>query len=292
MYVARNSDRTASIVAGVLLGFALGGDLRAFGGEERSMSAAETDLGRRTYFTENFEITARGSAADLEAWGRRCEALRAELRAKWFASPQGDVVWSPRCVVLLHDDATSYLQAVPGGERTVGSSLVEFGRHRVALRRIDVRGDRDDWQTAALPHELMHVLLADRAIRAPLPRWAEEGLALLVDAPSKQAAHDVDFRTALNRRNEFRVVELVTLDGYPSAGRVAVFYGQSASLVRFLAAQGTPTQFVDFVEQTSRLGHDAALRKIYRIDGIAALETAWLRSLNDNGLNGNTLAAN
>jgi hypothetical protein len=272
MYVAGNRERTASIMAGVLFGLALLG-------EGTRIAAAETELGRRTYSTDNFEITARGSAADLEAWGRRCEALRIELRAKWFASETSDAAWTPRCIVVLHDDATSYLRAVPGGERTVGSSLIEFGHDCVALRRIDVRGDRTDWLTEAMPHELMHVLLADRAIRAPFPRWAEEGLALLADTAAKQAAHDVDFRRALDRRGQFRVVELVSLESYPSASRVATFYGQSASLVRFLAAQGNPTRFVDFVEQTTLVGHDAALRAIYGINGVAALESAWLRSL-------------
>lgn len=277
MLVAGNRAGTASIAWVVLLGFVLTGI-------QASTSAAETELGRRTCSTENFEIWAQGSVQDLEGLGERCETLRSELRAKWFGSKPGDGAWSPRCVVVVHSDAASYLRAVPGGERTVGSSLVDFNRVSVTMRRIDVRGDREDWITSAMPHELTHVLLADRSIRAAPPRWAEEGLALLADPVEKQAGHDVDFRLALHRRGQFRLVELLTLEGYPSPERVTTFYGQSASLVRFLAAQGKPAQFVDFIEQATTVGHDAALRSVYQIDGVAALETAWLRSLSNNAL--------
>src|SRR5262245_30745251 len=155
MYVAGICDRRAGLVAGVLVCLVLLG-------ERSGLSAAETDLGLRTYSTANFVIRAQGCATDLESLGRRCEALRSDLRAKWFGGEIRDEGGSPRCELVVHDRLASYLREVPGGERTVGSSWIETERGCVVTRRIDVRGDRDDWFDGAMPHELIHVLTADR----------------------------------------------------------------------------------------------------------------------------------
>jgi hypothetical protein len=242
-------------------------------------AAAGDGESRRTLTTEHFILQANGTQDALEGLGRRCEALRDELRAKWFDAGAADVAWTPRCTLVVHATAKSYQGDVPGGEQTLGSSWIEFEADRIVTRQIDVRGDRSDWFEEALAHELTHVLLADRFIDAPMPRWAEEGLALLADSPRKQAGHEADFRRAYTRRGHYRVVELVSLEEYPSDRQITTFYGQSASLVRFLTARGRPSQFVGFVQRATTDGYDAALRTVYDIDGLAALESAWLGSL-------------
>lgn len=284
--------------------------------------------------TEHFIVRApRGAANDVQRkvvqqWGERCEALKRELGAKWFAgsgrnragkergseldtevgsgeahdrdvaanrnlgvdrrdaagcddadADTDEVAWSPRCLVVVHGDALSYLRAVPGGERTVASAWVETEAGRVVTRQIDVRGDRADWLDGALAHELVHVLAADRFVNAPMPRWADEGLALLADPHRKQTLHDADFRRASASRRQFRLAELLALEDYPSPERMTTFYGQSASVVRFLAARGEPQEFVDFVEHALEHGYDAALRNIYDLDGVAELEIEWTKSL-------------
>jgi hypothetical protein len=284
--------------------------------------------------TEHFIVRApRGAANDVQRkvvqqWGERCEALKRELGAKWFAgygsnragkergseldtevgsgeahdrdvaanrnrsidrrdaagrddadADKDEVAWSPRCLVVVHGDALSYLRAVPRGERTVASAWVETEAGRVVTRQIDVRGDRADWLDGALAHELVHVLAADRFVRTPMPRWADEGLALLADPHRKQTLHDADFRRASALRRQFRLAELLAMEDYPSPERMTTFYGQSASVVRFLAARGEPTEFVDFVEHALEHGYDAALRKIYDLDGVPELEIEWAKSL-------------
>lgn len=234
---------------------------------------------RQSLTTEHFIIQAAATPEALADLGRRCEALRTELRAKWFDDGAADVAWTPRCTLVVHATERSYHGDVPGGEQTLGSSWIEFEGGRVVTRQIDVRGDRADWFEEAMAHELTHVLLADRFIDAPMPRWAEEGLALLADTRAKQAGHEADFRRAWQSRRHYRVVELVSLEEYPSDRQITTFYGQSASLVRYLTARGRPSQFVDFIQRATTDGYDAALRAVYDIDGLAALEKAWLNSL-------------
>lgn len=265
------SDCAARVVPGLLVCLVLCG-------ERTTSSAAEGVIGVRTLSTTHFTIRSRSTATELQHLGERCESLRAELRTKWFEPEEIDHPWTPRCELVIHADVRSYLREVPGGERTVGSSWIQTVRGRVVTRRIDVRGDRD-WFDGAMPHELTHVLLADRFVDAPMPRWAEEGLALLADPQPKQVLHDLNCRSAVAAHRQFRLVELFAAAEYPPAAQQLTFYGQSAALVRYLTVRGRPTDFIGFVERARVEGYDAALRRTYGIDGVAALEAAWLHSV-------------
>lgn len=258
--------------------------------------------------TQHFVIRAQAAASDLQGWGERCEELKVELGAKWFGrqvvkeradkeavGDQGkeagdkDVAvapWSPKCLVVVHGSLGSYLQAVPGGDQTVASAWVETEAGKVVTRQIDVRGDRADWMEGGVAHELVHILAADRFIDVPMPRWAEEGMALLADPHRKQQLHDVDFRRASASRRHFRLGDLLALHEYPTPERMQTFYGQSASIVRFLADRGEPAQFVDFIEHALENGYDSALQATYGFENVAELEAAWQRSLR----NGTALA--
>ncbi len=208
-----------------------------------------------------------------------CEKLRGELSDKWLSQPACES-WSPKCDIVLHASDAAYVQAVgAGGATTVASSLVDQKSGKISLRRIDVRATDPDWQTAALPHELTHVVLADRFAGQRLPRWADEGLAILADPAEKRTGHYRDLQRAVAGRQAFRVVELLTLEDYPAANRWATFYGQSASVAEFLISRGTSSQFVDFVKSANELGYETALRNTYNIGGMAELERQWNQHL-------------
>jgi hypothetical protein len=127
---------------------------------------------------------------------------------------------------------------------------------------------------------MTHIVLADRFADGALPAWADEGMAVLADPDSKQDAHFRDLRMARTQRSTFRLVELFALSGYPSAERQAAFYGQSASLVRFLVARGTPDQFVRFMRAAADDGYEVAVRDVYGMQGVRDLERRWLQDVN------------
>ncbi|MEX2113843.1 MAG: hypothetical protein WD845_11695 [Pirellulales bacterium] len=173
--------------------------------------------------------------------------------------------------MVIHPTAASYLAEVgSAGRSTVASALVQREAGRIALRRIDVR----DTSHGAFGHELAHVVLADRFTREPLPRWVDEGIAILADSADKQRRHARDFAEALSNRAEFRLVELVAMEDYPPAGRWGAFYGQSASLVSFLVQQAGEQQFLDFVAAALESGYQQGLRETYDMS-IAQLERRW-----------------
>ncbi|MBA4015656.1 MAG: hypothetical protein C0483_00565 [Pirellula sp.] len=246
-------------------------------------AAAAEVRGWRTATTEHFVVQAVLNDAQLTELGERCEALLGELRAKWFDDGVA-TDWAPRCLVVVHGSAATYLQAVPGGERTLGSSWIETKEGKIVTRRVDLRADRVDWFAGALAHELVHVLLADRVGGYPPARWAEEGLAILADPTDKQQRHEADFRAAAAQGGEFRLAEMLGHTEYPDATRITAFYGQSASLVRFLIKFRTPADFSAFLKHSASYGYDAALRSTYGINGIADLERRWLNSVHSEEL--------
>jgi hypothetical protein len=124
------------------------------------------------------------------------------------------------------------------------------------------------------------VVIADRFPDSQVPRWADEGMAILADSAQKQERHFVDLRTAHQRGSLFRLNELFSLEAYPQ-GRWDTFYGQSASLVRFLVERDTHQQFIEFVARANDHGYDRALRDIYQIDGAGDLERQWRAALRD-----------
>ncbi len=136
---------------------------------------------------------------------------------------------------------------------TFGCSRITFGPdERIAARRIDLRGDDGERASSALAHELSHVILADYFGRRSLPRWADEGVAVLADSTNKQARHHADLQDAITGNKVLTFGFLAALESPPSTDRVAVFYGQSASLARFLAHRKTPHDFLSFVAISQR----------------------------------------
>lgn len=246
--------------------------------------AAAADVrGWQTAATEHFVVQAVLDEPQLAELGERCESLLDELRAKLFDDGVA-ADWAPRCLVVVHGSSATYLRAVPGGEQTLGSTWIETREGKIVTRRVDLRADRADWFAGALAHELVHVLLADRVGGYPPARWAEEGLAILADPTAKQQLHEADFRAAAARGADFRLAEMLGHSEYPDSSRITAFYGQSASLVRFLIKFRTPADFSAFLKHAASYGYDAALRSTYGINGVADLERRWLNSVHSDEL--------
>lgn len=230
--------------------------------------------------TTNFRFCSRGPLALSAKTLRAAEDLREQLFVRWSAAPSEQNAWQPKCDIILHGAPAAYLRSVPGGEQTVGSSLIDVEGDKVVGRRIDIRADQPGWFNAALGHELTHIVLADLFPGSRVPAWADEGMAVLADPAGKQDGHLRDLRAAQVQQSSFRLVELLALDGYPQADRHAAFYGQSASLVQYLVERGTPEQFVRFVRSGANDGYEKALRDTYRINGVAELEHRWRQHVN------------
>ena len=119
------------------------------------------------------------------------------------------------------------------------------------------------------------MILADCSLGRLVPRWIDEGAALLADPAEKKLRHKAEMAGALADRSAFRVVELLTLEDYPANNRWGAFYGQSLSLVEYLTQQRSTDDFIRFVQLSFDKGYDASLREVYGLTGVADLERHW-----------------
>ena len=120
----------------------------------------------------------------------------------------------------------------------------------------------------------MHVVLNDRFLDRPLPRWADEGVALLADPAAKQTAHERDLQTAISTGTRIRLAALVRMNEYP-INQAAAFYAQSFSVARLLVDRANEATFLDFMDRAMKHGYDVALAKTYGIRSIDELERVW-----------------
>jgi hypothetical protein len=224
--------------------------------------------------SDNFQVCSLDSGAQAKDVARQCEQFRANMTTTW----QGRATaWRPKCQVVLHRTIRDYVCAVGrGSEATHGSSLITPRVGTVAARRIDLRTDVHDVLTAALPHELFHVVIVDSFREREAPLWFDEGAALLYDPQEKQRLHERDYLLGIQRGDAFPVAELMRLDAYPSADRWPVFYGQSAAAVRLLLSRDTPQRLLTCIERSQEVGIGLALRENYSSSVLRELELASL----------------
>lgn len=227
--------------------------------------------------TANFQVCClRGSQQAVET-ARACERLRACLCRQWL----GDQVqpWPVRCQIVLHTSLEGYLRAVPGGHATRASAAWKINAEgAIVSRRIDVRAGSPqvaEWFDGGMPHEMTHLVLADRFAPFNLPLWADEGLATLADPWDKQQLHLADVVTARMRQTHFRLAELLTAADHCPLDRRAAFYGQSLSLVRFLLKRGNGADLLAFLASARSDGYDRALEAHYGIAGLGECERLW-----------------
>jgi RNA polymerase sigma factor (sigma-70 family) len=247
---------------------------------------------QRVVRTANFEVHAPTPVL-ARAFAAEAEFQRRAVAVRWLGAELPR--WEKPCVV-----------DVAQGNRSQASTLTfadgPDGRPRVNALRMEIRGDVVPALTNALPHEVTHLVLGTAAGQ-PVPRWADEGLAVLAESAEEQAVFDTRIREILERGRAFQVKALLAMSEYP---RDAVaLYAQAYSVARFLATRGgklpavkdvvyrggtltvdTPERrLAAFVLLGSRggfaRGWEAAAKDVYGFDSLDALERAWLDWLFD-----------
>jgi hypothetical protein len=223
--------------------------------------------------TTNFRIFHAQSAEQAERVARAAETARATMARKWLGEKLP--VWSPRCDVYLHPTMTDYARATGKPEWSPGHSTLKLEGGRVVVRRIDLRWDDKHMLEATLVHETTHVVLAGNFGRHHVPRWADEGMAVLSEPRERINRH---LRNLPGHRRDgqlFNVGQLLRMEDYPEARRIGPFYAQSVSLVEFLVARKDAPTFTRFVRDGLDGGYEGALRKHYGLASFAELEQQW-----------------
>ena len=205
---------------------------------------------------KTFECSIMAHQAVPRETAELCEQVREQLSDDGWPMQRPDV-WSPKCDLVLHPNDASYAREI--GESGRQHRCLSLGRApaRPSRREADRRPRSvADWRSAALAHELTHVVLADCFTSEPVPRWIDEGMAILADSDSKRAQHIAGARRAVARGSHFRLAELLVLADYPPLGRWGTFYDQSAAVVEFSSGRTRPREF----SQICRVGAATRIR--------------------------------
>jgi hypothetical protein len=224
--------------------------------------------------TANFRVFHNQSREVAERVAQVAERTRAAMQRKWFGEAAGD--WSPRCDLYVYATAQDYSQATGVPASSPGHSTIRTDGGRVIGRRMDLHADDPNMIPAVLPHETTHVVIAGRFGEAPVPRWADEGLAVLTEPRDKIDRHLVKLPQYRQDRQLFSLRQLMQLNDYPDPRYIGSFYAESVSLVDFLSRQKGPQTFTQFLREGLRGGYEPALRRHYGFADFNELEQHWL----------------
>lgn len=220
--------------------------------------------GWRIWQTDSFRICTLDPSLKLNELPTLCEKLRTKIQESWWSGDANS--WRPRCDVIVHATLSDYRRSLGTSVGdSVGCATMQFDGDHIVSRRIDIRVDADNWQHDALPHELTHVVLADRFGTRRLPPWLDEGIGVLAESDRKRQIRAEAFTEALDRGTVYSIHELIHLRQFPSPDYRDAFYVQSGALVRRLIDQAGPDAFVRFASRVLDSGAHAALRESYGI---------------------------
>jgi tetratricopeptide (TPR) repeat protein len=224
--------------------------------------------------TANFRVLHRQSQDLAGQVARVAEQTRLSASRKWFGEPAPP--WSPRCDIYLHATAQDYARATMAPTVSPGHSSFQNDGDRVLVRRIDLHCDDPGMVTAVLPHEATHVVLWGRFGRFTVPRWADEGMAVLSEPRDRVERHLRNLPRHRDERTLFPLGQLMKMEDYPDPRSIGPFYAQGVSLVEFLSSQaGGPRVFAQFLRDGLEGSYEAALRRHYGIQGFEDLEQRW-----------------
>jgi len=233
--------------------------------------------------TANFVVAS--VERDRELAGRVAEAAESaretQLRHWAGESARPETPWTPRCEIYLFPSAREFSRETHQPPESPGFSSMGMNAGKIVLRRVHLRTDHPSLVRAVLPHEVTHVVLADLFPRQQIPRWADEGMAVLSEPTREQSVHADELGGPLRENRLFRLGALASMD-YPDPRYMTLYYAQSVSLTRFLVESGTPTQFVRFLRESQRIGVEPALATVYAVTGYPDLEARWLAYARDH----------
>jgi hypothetical protein len=232
--------------------------------DEGGWSIAETD---------HFRIYHRHRPEYIDRLARVAERTRGTVLRKWF----GKTVerWERRCELYLYPTARDYAVQTGAPPGSPGHTRILDDNDRILARQVHLHVTGPDFLRTIVPHEVTHAVLAGHFGAHRVPRWADEGMAVLSETAERIDEHLHDLWHWRDDGVLFGARELLEQADYPAPQRMGAFYSESVSLVRFLATAKGPEEFTHFVRDGLSDGYAAALRQHYGWD-YRELQRRWL----------------
>jgi RNA polymerase sigma factor (sigma-70 family) len=216
-----------------------------------------------TVRTDHFIVTAPGRNA-AEQVAAAAERLRKDLALLWLGKELPD--WAEPCPITV--------KSPPAGFS--GATSFAFDNGKVLQQHMHLEGSLDRILADVLPHEMTHVILAHWA-RRPLPRWADEGAAVLSESVASRAYYDREMGKLLDRGGNLPLRGLLSQMDFPR--EVMALFVQGHSLTDMLVRQGGRDTFLEFLDRGHNDGWDKAANACYRYKSVEAMEAEWLAAV-------------
>ncbi|HKB34842.1 MAG TPA: hypothetical protein VKD72_00215 [Gemmataceae bacterium] len=215
------------------------------------------------YRTLNFLVDAPSVEVGRQI-GEAAERYRKELAEKWLGKEMP--TWDKPCP----------LRVTVTGSGSGGATSFAFDNGQILERRMHIQGTLDRLLVSVLPHEVTHTVLAHH-FRSPVPRWADEGGAVLCEDKQERRRHDQIIRRIVKDGRMIPLSRLFALREYPPD--VMVLYAEGYSITQFLVEKRNRKTFLAFVKQGTEDDWDRALKEHYGYEKIEDLEKEWLAHL-------------
>jgi hypothetical protein len=142
---------------------------------------------------------------------------------------------------------------------------------------VEVTGTLERIIDSVLPHELSHTILASRFAR-PLPRWADEGAAMLAETESERKRQRLLTLELVNSKDRTPLRQLLRMKEYPQDRAVMLsLYSVGFSLADFLVQSGGKERYLQFLDRAGVIGWDPALDENYGFIDVESFELNWLK---------------
>ena len=215
-----------------------------------------------THRTPNFIVTAP-TPEIAEQCGKVAEFYRKTLAEDWLGEAMKP--WYKPCTLTVK------VGQIGAG----GATTFAFDRGEVFGWRMNVQGSLERILDSVIPHEVSHTILACH-FRRPLPRWADEGAATLIEHESERRRQALLLKQVWSTSQRIPLRKLLSIKEYPrDMQQVLTLYAEGYSLADFLVQAGGKTRYLDFLETAHRQGWDRAIEEHYSLEGVDDLESRW-----------------
>ncbi|MEX1230901.1 MAG: hypothetical protein WEB58_11725 [Planctomycetaceae bacterium] len=212
--------------------------------------------------TKNFVVHA-ATAEIAHQVGEAAEVYRRELAIEWLGMEFKP--WGQPCPITV----------TVGTMGAGGATTFTFDRGEVYNWNMRIQGSLERILDSVLPHEISHTVFATH-FRRPLPRWADEGAATLVEHESERRRQSLLAQQLISDRTKIPLKTLLTIKEYPQEmQKVLMLYAEGYTLAHFLVDRGGKSKFVKFLDEAHQAGWDRALKRHYEYTSVKSLETEW-----------------
>jgi RNA polymerase sigma factor (sigma-70 family) len=210
--------------------------------------------------------------------GLAAEQYRKKKALEWLGHELAD--WPEPCPIRVK-------LTVAGSD---GVTAFAFDNGKVVQQSMSLEGSLERMLNVQLPHEMTHVVLAHH-FGTPIPRWADEGAAILSSAEVERRHYGKQLQKVLSEPD--RLIPLRRL--FPRmdfSTDLMALYAEGCSVTRFLVEAKDRKTFLKFIAAGQKNGlrnlvqgfdelasWEEAVEQYYGYASVDALEEAWLKSV-------------